>query len=250
MSHKIIASVVVYLCLSISTNLFAQVGIGTANPDESSILDLESTTQGLLSPRMTTVQRLAISNPADGLLVYDTDTKAFYFYETEAWLKMAAQQSANDFTGWADYVDGTYTSASPLTLAASTKITLPNNASITRDSQMPLDVTAFYDPLTSTITGRAGDGINVLIEFKARPTTASTTRLTLSIDIGGAVGEIYPRDFVLAKGNGQEHFYLSSFNAYTLETWETNGGTVKITSTANAEIYDIRYVITRTHKAR
>lgn len=250
MSHKIIATVVIYLCLSITTHLFAQVGIGTANPDESSILDLKSTTQGLLTPRMTTLQRLAVSSPANGLLVYDTDTKAFYFYETEAWVKMAAQQSANDFTGWADYVDGTYTSASPLTLSADTQITLPNNANITRDSQMPVDVTAFYDPSTATITGRNGDGINVLIEFKARPTTQATTRLKVTIDIGGAVGEIYPRDFVLAKGSGEEHFYLSSFNAYTLGTWETNGGAVKIKSTANAEIYDIRYVITRTHKAR
>ena len=54
----------------------------------------------------------------------------------------------------------------------------------------------------------------------------------------------------MSKGNDVEHYYLSSFNAYTLNTWEANGGTVKIVSDASADIYDIRYVITRTHKAR
>lgn len=230
--------------------LNAQVGIGTTTPDASSILDVESTTQGVLIPRMTTAQRTAIASPANGLLVFDTDEGNFYFYEAGNWGILNGQNSSNDYTGWADYVDGTYTSASPYVLAGSTKITLPNDAATVRDSQKPIDVTTFYDSTTSTITGRNGDGINIVIEFKARPNTSSVTRLTLAIDIGGAVGEIYIRDFVLAKGNNVEHYYLSSFNTYTLDTWETNGGAVKITSTDSVDIYDIRYVITRTHKAR
>lgn len=88
------------------------------------------------------------------------------------------------------------------------------------------------------------------IEFKIKPTTAAITKLSVTIDIGGSVGEIYPRDFILTKGNGVEHFYLSSFGAYTLNTWEANGGTVKVITDQNAQIYDIRYIITRTHKAR
>ncbi|CAM3080701.1 hypothetical protein CHFL109739_16295 [Chryseobacterium flavum] len=58
----------------------AQVGINTTTPDPSSILDLNSTTRGLLAPRMTTAQRTAITSPADGLLVYDTTQKQFYYY--------------------------------------------------------------------------------------------------------------------------------------------------------------------------
>lgn len=228
---------------------FSQVGIGTSNPDSSAILEVESDSQGMLTPRMTTAQRNAIANPADGLLVYDTDESAFYFYKNSSWSKLESESSASDYTGWADYADGTYTSASPFILGT-TKVTLPNDAATIRDSQKPVDVTTFYDSTNSTITGRDGDGINIVIEFKARPNTASTTRITVAIDLGGAVGEIYTRDFVLAKGNDVEHYYLSSFNAYTLNTWEANGGTVKIVSTASTDIYDIRYVITRTHKAR
>ncbi|MGO4771559.1 hypothetical protein ACEN2I_07835 [Flavobacterium sp. W22_SRS_FK3] len=66
----------------------AQIGIGTVTPDASSILDISSTTHGLLTPRMTTIQRNAIAAPADGLMVYDTDFKLFYSYisATSAWV--------------------------------------------------------------------------------------------------------------------------------------------------------------------
>lgn len=154
------------------------------------------------------------------------------------------------YDGWADYTDTTYTSASPLSLTASTKITLPNHAQIIRDSEIPIDIDSLFSIADTTITGRNGDGLNVLIEFKVKPTTAAVTKITVTIDIGGTVGEIYPRDFILTKGNGVEHYYLSSFGAYTLDTWETNGGKVKIVSDAAADVYDIRYVLTRTHKAK
>lgn len=68
--------------MTITTNVFAQVGIGTITPNASSVLDVSSTTQGMLTPRMTTAQRVAIVSPADGLMVYDTDLKAFYHYNS------------------------------------------------------------------------------------------------------------------------------------------------------------------------
>lgn len=64
------------------------VGIGTITPHPSAQLDISSTTKGLLAPRMTTAQRNAIANPAAGLLAYDTDTKAFWFYNGTAWTQM------------------------------------------------------------------------------------------------------------------------------------------------------------------
>jgi hypothetical protein len=74
-----------FFLLSFAGN--AQIGIGTTTPNASSILDVSSTTQGLLAPRMTTVQRNAITTPADGLLVYDTDLKFFFYYisSTATW---------------------------------------------------------------------------------------------------------------------------------------------------------------------
>ncbi|TDE05203.1 hypothetical protein [Flavobacterium sandaracinum] len=66
----------------ITTNVFGQVGIGTITPNASSVLDVSSTTQGMLTPRMTTAQRTAIASPADGLMVYDTDLKSFHYYNS------------------------------------------------------------------------------------------------------------------------------------------------------------------------
>jgi hypothetical protein len=86
-SAKMVLQACLLFFMIITTNTFAQVGIGTTTPNTSSILDLTSSTQGLLTPRMTTVQRTAIVSPADGLMVYDTDLKSFYHYSTgtSAW---------------------------------------------------------------------------------------------------------------------------------------------------------------------
>jgi hypothetical protein len=56
------------------------VGIGTVTPDPSSVLDLSTNDKGLLIPRLTTSERLAIINPAHGLIVYDIDFRCFFFY--------------------------------------------------------------------------------------------------------------------------------------------------------------------------
>ncbi|MCB4808287.1 hypothetical protein LG651_08485 [Tamlana sp. 62-3] len=84
----LLISLSVLLLLSLKVD--AQVGIGTTTPDASSILDIESTTQGVLTPRMTTAQRLAIATPAEGLLVFDTNEDAFYYYDATAtnWVKL------------------------------------------------------------------------------------------------------------------------------------------------------------------
>jgi hypothetical protein len=50
----------------------AQVGIGTNSPNANAALDVVSTTQGMLFPRMTTAQRDAISSPAKGLIIFNT----------------------------------------------------------------------------------------------------------------------------------------------------------------------------------
>lgn len=63
------------LMLALSLNIFSQVGIGTCTPDASAKLDITSTTQSLLTPRMTAAQRDAISLPATGLQIYNTDKK-------------------------------------------------------------------------------------------------------------------------------------------------------------------------------
>ena len=52
--------------------LYGQMVIGGSTPSPSAILDLQSTSKGLLPPRMTTAQRDAIANPAKGLIFFNT----------------------------------------------------------------------------------------------------------------------------------------------------------------------------------
>jgi hypothetical protein len=76
----------------LNKDVFAQnnVGIGTLTPDASAILELQSSNKGLLAPRLTTAQRLAIPAPANGLMVYDTNLQCYYFYNavTLIWQSM------------------------------------------------------------------------------------------------------------------------------------------------------------------
>lgn len=57
----------------------------TGNPaDTSAMLDVSSNSKGFLPPRMTTIQRTSIPTPANGLIVFDTDTKTYWYY-SDAW---------------------------------------------------------------------------------------------------------------------------------------------------------------------
>jgi hypothetical protein len=70
---------------TISAVSFSQsVAINTTgnSADNSAMLDISSTNKGMLTPRMTTAQRTAIVSPANGLLVFDTNTRTFWFYST------------------------------------------------------------------------------------------------------------------------------------------------------------------------
>ena len=61
------------------------LGVGIATPDASALLDLTSTTKGLLPPRATTSQINAVSSPATGLMMIDTDKAKLAIYNGVAW---------------------------------------------------------------------------------------------------------------------------------------------------------------------
>ncbi|AHJ99809.1 hypothetical protein [Hymenobacter swuensis] len=88
------------------------VGIGVATPNSSAVLDVSSTTKGILVPRLTSAQRTAISSPAQGLLVFQTDgTQPGFYYNasttsTANWLWLPDKAGAGDNLG-----NGTATTA-------------------------------------------------------------------------------------------------------------------------------------------
>lgn len=106
--------------------LFSQnnVGIGTNTPDASSKLDIVATDKGLLVPRVTTAQRLAIVSPANGLLVYDTSLSCFYYYDSantiwQSLCNLAGPPGATGPTGPSGIVNVLYTQTNSVTTTTS-----------------------------------------------------------------------------------------------------------------------------------
>ena len=109
-----------FVVLFASLTLSAQVGIGTTNPDASSLFEVQSTTKGLLTPRMTTAQRTTINSPANGLLVYDTDESAFYYYESAAWSRLKGAEKRDNYVLVKSQADLPAPSGSVITLDENT----------------------------------------------------------------------------------------------------------------------------------
>jgi hypothetical protein len=82
---------------------FAQgvaINSDNTNPDPSAMLDVKSTTRGMLLPRVTQAQRTAIAAPATGLLVYQTDNPGgFYYYNGTGWFRLSLQNEGWSTTG-------------------------------------------------------------------------------------------------------------------------------------------------------
>ncbi|KQT26159.1 hypothetical protein ASG22_05680 [Chryseobacterium sp. Leaf405] len=69
-------NLLVTMCISLSTVAMAQIGIGTNNPDQSSIMELSSSNKGFLPPRValtSATDASTIPNPANGLVVFNTN---------------------------------------------------------------------------------------------------------------------------------------------------------------------------------
>lgn len=120
MKNRIYLFTAILICISVQlkaqTNTFplsGSVGVGTLSPNGSAAVEVVSTTQGLLAPRMTKVQRDAIVAPATGLLIFQTNaTPGFYFYTGAAWTPISSK--------------GANTSLSNLVSTAINQALLPN----------------------------------------------------------------------------------------------------------------------------
>jgi hypothetical protein len=152
--------------LLISSFVEAQTGIGTTTPNASAKLDVFSTTKGFLPPRMTNAQRTAISSPAEGLMVYQTDgTSGLYYYNGSAWIYII--NSTTNVVSIVNGGTGTTTSTGTGSVVLNTSPTLitpalgtPSSATLTNASGLPI------------ASGVSGLGTGVA-SFLATPTSSN-----------------------------------------------------------------------------
>lgn len=101
----------IILLVSLKSFMFySQVGIGTVNPDPSSVLDIQATSKGLLIPRINLTTN-PVLNPQKSLLVWNTDTsvysEGFYYYNGSVWKALERNNiwNTNGNAGTSDVTD-------------------------------------------------------------------------------------------------------------------------------------------------
>jgi hypothetical protein len=145
------AALLYSICCVGQTNTFpstGSAGIGTTSPNASSLLEVRSTSKGVLIPRMTQTQRNAIKSPATGLLIFQTDrTAGFYYYSGTAWTAVSKTSKAWALTGNANTTSANFigtTDAQPLTFKAN------NQKSAYIDYTSPYNTSFGYQGLNSS----------------------------------------------------------------------------------------------------
>lgn len=153
-------------------------------------------------------------------------------------------------TGWADYVDTEHSQGSPQLITAATPTVLTNNGGTTQVQELPFDRSnGLFDPVSNTIVGNAGDSLMITGEFIInRQTGTQEYDIGIGINIGGGIPLLYERSFRL-RGTEPRSITFTT-GAYTLDTWQANGGEFILESNVDAEVYGKRVVVHRIHKGR
>lgn len=236
-----------FQCLFFLGSVHAQVTIGGNNdPNSHAVLDLLSNdTKGLLLPRVTTAQRLAIFSAADaasaGLQVYDTTTKSTWYYDganwqqvskslwevstanTGVWLAYKSDYSAHTSSNSIIIKDngdvGVGTNAPTFTNTANSGATIP-----TFGVDGTVNATNFTSPIQTLSSGSIAWDLSK--GSNAKVTLSANSTLTLTNMKSGMYGLI----IVTQDATGSRTLTISGTNKVIC----AGGGTVTLTGTANS----------------
>jgi hypothetical protein len=134
-------------CIACSLVMYAQVGINSdgTQPDPSAMLEIKSTSKGILPPRVTTAQRDAIVSPATGLVIFNTNCSDLQFFNGAVWVPIG-----NIMWSVAGAVSGNMTPCA--NSSGETYTTLPNGPGLFYHWQVPTGSTITSGQGTAAIT--------------------------------------------------------------------------------------------------
>jgi hypothetical protein len=240
---KIIPFLVLVSIVIANINVNAQVKIGN-NPntiDSSSILELESTTKGLLIPRMTNIERNALVSPPNGLQIINTTTNSLNIYKVNQWVEFVIKNPSDNLVHVYSNSDLPAPSGGVITLD-STKMYVfsgiinisPNYINLNGANLRGIDPSR--DGVMSSVSGGIlrSTGVSVFLEnFAVIPLSASTKAYDFTDATGTHYCNIFSGCSVVEVGTpslgvGQ----ISGFNATTIKDnyWNCKDG-IKITGT-------------------
>jgi hypothetical protein len=234
----------ILLCLISIQLTNAQVGIGTTTPDDSSILDIDSSNQGLLLPRLTTAQRDAIVNPANGLIIYNTDSDELQFNSnTKAapiWLAFTTTGTSTSTPGQSFKYSNTDTTTD---VNQNSAINLP-----VFGTQNWNDNTSLYAVNSSNNTVTIGETGRYRIMANASIVcTASSRRAPeMYVTINGTQASAYASTGYMRRNSGHNESSLHINEVLQLSAGDVisisivraaNSGTVTLRSTNTSNIY-------------
>ncbi|MBK9336328.1 MAG: tail fiber domain-containing protein [Lewinellaceae bacterium] len=189
------------------------INTDSSNPDPSAILDVKSTDKGMLVPRMNTAQRELIAAPATGLLVFDTTTGGFWFYNGTTWISLSG--------------GGTYTAGPGISIVGST-------ISNTGDTNASNDI---------TIGSIAGGSLSGTYPYPAIATGAvgtdelATNSITsFKIADGAVTGDDIAPTTITAVNLATHSITTAKINADAITSIKIADGTITSADIANSTI--------------
>jgi hypothetical protein len=183
------------------------VGIGTNAPATSAVLDVQSTSRGLLLPRLSSTQMHGITSPVEGLLVYNTNTGNFWGYHR---YDTVAAQNTIDLTGSFSAYLNTSTPATWQTLQTTHSGTL---------RYVVLKLANFSTTATYTLT------VDLLSGAGTGGSTLATTTLTVPPFYSGNVADLDTVNFsgnVTLAANAVHTLRVTCFNCGAANSGQTN----------------------------
>ncbi len=177
----------ILIAISCSITSIAQVGIGTNNPNANAALELSSTSQGMLFPRMTSTQRDAIASPAKGLTIFNTTLNCIQTnigtISAANWKCLASISSSSNGTAIVSAYSCSTASAGTMSVGTTTTgqgVTQTITATVTTGGSYSISTTANGVTFSGTGTFAGTGSQNITLTATGTPTAAGSNTFTLN----------------------------------------------------------------------
>ena len=231
------------------------VGINTPNPDPTSILDITSSTKGVLFPALTTAQENAIAAPAVGLTVYNTDLNVHQFWNGTCWVNVG--QTVCSFAYSTNYVTPSHTSDC-LLVSNFSSVSDTINVSLISGTASPVILSAVGVPAGVIVSFSknyilpTNGGVQSIMTFTALPSAgAGTYNITVLATSGSTVQTlnytlvvfgfnltVTPPDTTVSATNLSSGGYISQavVSIGNASSCGSTGGTAQLSATVNGPL--------------